>query len=405
MAKTRDTNEAHALLDLTQPVTISINTNSGNITVRTSDVAEVRVWADDDDSIEMLSNDSNVSVSHVQVGSRSRGSGRHTRIGGHAFDHESLVDALQMNVRRGSSDLRVTIPRELPTGSRLFLQSQSGDIRVEEITSNVAVVTSAGDVEFSTIIGDAELQSVSGDVRVRKIDGNLQARSTNGDIVVEAINGHANLNTVSGDIDMKAADLQSLQAKSSSGDIHIHGSLLHIADYEASSVSGDVMFDVDLPADGAVLSFNTISGDKDFDGPWILESKRNPAPQAEHPRVKLNSSSGDLQAVGRASDKAPSTAEPPSDDPTEPFSFSKDGDTWVFDMPDELLGWTGQTERIASITDKISQAVDQSLGSVFAGFGTKPAQETAEERRLKLLQAVERGEISVEEALRQFDRD
>lgn len=405
----RETQSGVATLDLAKPATISVNTTSGNISVVTADNSDaVHVSSDDEEPADLyVATDGNdVQVNNeIQIGANARRAARELRRHfRHGFDPHSFDPGRFLTLNHGSSDLRVEIPKGLAAGSRLIVRTNSGDIDSSDLPCSLAAMSQSGDIEIGSVAGDAEVVSVSGDITVQAVSGNLTARSTNGDIRVDESHGHLNVHSVSGDIELKDASPRSLEARSSSGDITIDGAFLHLADYSATSSSGDINVHVDLPESGALLTLHTVSGDKDIKGPWTLGGRRSRAANDDLPRVRLHSTSGDVTAIGRPDSSVPEAkadAEATKGDETSPIW--RDGDSWVFEFDNPDL----HADRIADITTKISDAVNKATGSLLASVPMpgEPAKEDIETRRLHLLQAVERGEMSVDEALRQLEQE
>lgn len=130
--------------------------------------------------------------------------------------------------------------------------SQSGDVRVEEVTRRLDVSTLSGEIQATGVAGDADLKSVSGDVRLHDVNGDLD------------------METVSGEIEIRAAVAKQVRAHTTSGDVLYEGSIDPQGRYELVSHSGDVRLGIPRNT-GAQLTVSTWSGSVDSDFPITLK--------------------------------------------------------------------------------------------------------------------------------------
>ncbi len=87
--------------------------------------------------------------------------------------------------------------------------------------------------------GDICINSVSGAIVLRGITGSLKIKTVSGDVEVESFQGSLILDTVSADVKFMGSALTSIVANSVSGDLRIHTPLTQ-GPYKFNSVSGDV---------------------------------------------------------------------------------------------------------------------------------------------------------------------
>jgi DUF4097 and DUF4098 domain-containing protein YvlB len=87
--------------------------------------------------------------------------------------------------------------------------------------------------------GDFTVNSVSGEIVLRGITGSLKIKTVSGDAEAETIKGSLILDTVSADVEIKESNLSSIAANSVSGDLRICTPLTQ-GPYTFNSVSGDV---------------------------------------------------------------------------------------------------------------------------------------------------------------------
>lgn len=127
----------------------------------------------------------------------------------------------------------------------------------EECTLKVRGVSNTARIEGITGIHD--ISSVSGDVELRALGGELKLNTVSGDVQGEMITGPVLLKTVSGDIKFKNCDISKLTGKTVSGDMEVE-SPLGDGPYDFNSVSGDIK--LYLPGvRGATVTSSSLSGD------------------------------------------------------------------------------------------------------------------------------------------------
>jgi hypothetical protein len=199
---------------------------------------------------------------------------------------------------RGSVDADVEL--ELPHGTRLVLETVSGEITAEALD------------------GDQRYTTTSGDVFLNEGGGALRVTTVSGDVIVRAerpVSGR--VESVSGDLVLSAPRIDALRAQSVSGDVEVDGALAPGGDFRIETVSGD--FGIGLAGDAAfeVRGISTdISSDIDHRIEGRLDRRRVVIGSGE-PNVIFSSMSGDLsirrqrRAMPAAPD-APSPAPPPA---------------------------------------------------------------------------------------------
>jgi hypothetical protein len=144
--------------------------------------------------------------------------------------------------------------------------------------------------------GDASVNSVSGNISLRHLTGSVHLHTVSGDAEGDLITGNLELETVSGDISFTESVLRSIKANSVSGDLHIHTSLAE-GPYDFKSVSGDLHLNVP-PETHCTAELHSVSGDLVSAFP-ITASSRHHGSQTVNIRgggviISLRSVSGDL---------------------------------------------------------------------------------------------------------------
>jgi hypothetical protein len=144
--------------------------------------------------------------------------------------------------------------------------------------------------------GDVNVNSVSGEITLKDMKGSLRIHSVSGDIEGENLDGKLNADTVSGDVEVKASTLSTINGKTVSGDIRISTPLAD-GPYDFKSVSGDVQ--LKLPSETRCTGeLHSLSGDLSTSFPASGYSS-NPGSKEVHVqgggvKISLNSVSGDL---------------------------------------------------------------------------------------------------------------
>ncbi len=127
---------------------------------------------------------------------------------------------------------------------------------------DITLRSSTGDLEVSDIQGALYLQTANGDIRLENIEGAAIVRSASGDIQVEQITGKLGVNSASGDIRIDQARLEELSAHTASGDIGLDMLNVPSKGFDIKTVSGDLT--VELPGNARLTAqLSTFSGDLD----------------------------------------------------------------------------------------------------------------------------------------------
>jgi hypothetical protein len=154
---------------------------------------------------------------------------------------------LPINVRRGEGVLSIEIDSKGPGG----LLGWRGRNDVE--------------VEFDIVLPRAarvDVNSVSADLDATGMVGDQSYRTVSGDIMLVGTGGRLNLTTVSGDAEVSADEPIEADVNSTSGDLQLTGPLLRAT--KLRTVSGDVEIRGGFEA-GAMHGVETVSGDCDIE--------------------------------------------------------------------------------------------------------------------------------------------
>jgi len=234
---------------------------------------------------------------------------------------------------------------ELPRTADLTIDTASADVRATGMTGPKRFRTASGDLSLEAIGGELEIEAVSGDIRIDTDAAvNLRGRS------------------ISGDMRLRAARLGKLEMTTTSGDLHIDAEMAGSGPYSIKSISGDVTL---VARAGLEVEAHTITGDLSSGVAHRIDTT---------PGRKL-------LIVGK---------------PVATLSFkSVSGDLEVVEPRDQA-----RAERPAPATPSApgASAVPAPPAPPVAPVEADPSDAV----RLGILQALERGELSVEDASRQL---
>lgn len=109
------------------------------------------------------------------------------------------------------------------------------------------------------ISGELDISTVSGDLGLYSLNGEIKIKSVSGDVQGEQISAPARIDTVSGDLHLKMSNFPSLQAKTVSGDLTFETRLGN-GPYDFNAVSGDIELEVTRLI-GMTVDSSSLSGD------------------------------------------------------------------------------------------------------------------------------------------------
>ena len=218
---------------------IAVQTVSGDVTIRMTEHPEDDVIIDGDvDELDVRRSDDGVlTISQGKTASSSFFFGR------------------------GLSSASVTLYLPRRHWEFLRVSTISGDVRVEgdNEVGLLAVKTTSGELEGGLPrCGQLDFSSVSGDLNWEGDVQTLRAKTTSGDARLSGYLGETEFSTISGDIDLTGA-VTALWCVSTSGDIDVRSSV-QPERLDVTSRSGDC--DIYLPANSTfTVRFRTASGD------------------------------------------------------------------------------------------------------------------------------------------------
>jgi hypothetical protein len=245
--------------------------------------------------------------------------------------------------RRSRPDLEIEVPR----GASVTIETANADIEAFGLRGRTKLRTASGEVAIDEVGGTLELEAVSGDVRVAA-DGTLDLRAR----------------TISGDLVVRGPRLERAEIATTSGDVRLDATLSGAGPFGVETVSGDVSI---VGRMGITVDARTVTGDLTSDLPHRRDAGRG--------RKQLVVGNGAI-----------------------PFAFrSVSGDLRVTAPRDSLA----PAHTIAA-GETMPTASAQPVEALAAAAPERAADGGREVARLDVLRALERGELSVEVAMRRL---
>ena len=213
-----------------------------------------------------------------------------------------VFEEAQLLVDQGDGYLRVEEPDDNTSLGALVGRLFSGRGHVE-LTVNVDMPAGAelsldgvsADVNVEGLRGVQRYNTVSGDLTLARSGGSVRLKSVSGDVTVRADQPvSVRADTVSGDLTVVAPEIRGLRANAVSGDVEIEGQLAMGKEYRIDTVSGDVGVGL---LGGASFEVRGISSDVVSDLDHRIEGRqdrRRVVVGAGGPDFIFNSMSGDL---------------------------------------------------------------------------------------------------------------
>jgi len=359
----------------------------------------------------------------------------------------NLPEGSSVSVRTTSGDVKIE-----DLDASVSVATASGDIDLERLEGKVSAHSASGDVEAHSLKGSLETNTASGDISVEGGDAWAALRSVSGDISIRDFTlKNARVTTVSGTVTVNAVVNNDAEYTfdSVSGDMRLTTALpASGASLSFRSMSGDASVEGDWTKGsgkrawtlrgqegGPKISVKTVSGSLKANGviSGDLEARTESMPKdvtedARHEDAATDESTGpnitvdadweraktwlkdisqrvskfvnDLDAAGDRRYQERQT----SGDETQPIDVTLSAP----EAPEPAA--TAPTEPMPEMPAQPEKPEPPAspAGAETAPLPPTPPEapekpETSSERRLRLLQAVQRGELSVDEALAQLD--
>jgi DUF4097 and DUF4098 domain-containing protein YvlB len=259
-------------LAVTGPVSLDLNTGSGNVQVLPGSSQEVRItghikvtnWfgGDGEDKIKRLQE-------HPPI----EQNGNDIRIG-HMDDPElrrnisisydlTVPPDTQLHSHTGSGNQRIDGIR-----GPLEIDSGSGDLKLSSIGDTVRAGAGSGNIDVDGVKGNVHLKTGSGTVRATNVAGGFEGSTGSGNLTLEQTSpGAVRADTGSGDLELRGVH-GSLEARAGSGTIRAEGE--PTAGWTVHTGSGTVQ--LKLPSNASFdLTAHTGSGSISLDHPISVQ--------------------------------------------------------------------------------------------------------------------------------------
>ena len=401
--------EDHVPVDLNQPIVLEVHNPNGDVTVRAADRTDVLVGhVTPGFSSDLGGDEAGLTIdahnNRIEIRPNPRAGAGWAGITGDV-DLDAVVGQITKAFRRGGPWTSAKPGKVRVAAGRHVWCDITIDVP-RAITGRVEIHTAAGDVRIEGVASEIALNTMSGDVRVVRTGGDLALQTASGDLVIEGATGRLTAHTASGDVHVTSAQIDGFHIQTAAGDILLDAMLAGDGHFRAQTASGDVRLTLRQPTAGgeepaATLAFHTVSGDAHVTPPFRKSDHRlwQAGAGGRGPRIDVTTISGDLAAGFAAADSAfvpASSPTSPTGDVPPPPPVS----------PEDVIA----PARPSSPTEPAPLTMSwPRCENDLATTNTRPeaAQSTAHDDagRLAVLEAVERGEIDVEEALRRLEAE
>jgi len=388
--------QEHFPVDLSQPLVLDVHNPHGDVTIRATDRGDVLVGHS---APELPGGEAGLLIDvqenrieirpHPHIGAGWSGS-----IAG--IDLDAVAEQITRAFRwAGPSSSFGPGAMRAASGSRGWTAIAIDVPRT--VAGRITIHTASGNVRVEGVAGELALNAMSGDVRVVGAGGNLVLHTASGDMTVEGATGRLSARSASGDVRISSAQVEGCQVQTASGDIVLDAVLNGEGPFRAQTASGDVRLTLRQSAaggdePGATLDFHTVSGDAHVTPPFRQTDRRlwRAGSGERGPRVEVTTVSGDLTAGFADAERLVASASSP-----------------VSPMDDAPLAPAGAPVPPSSPTAPPPPPQNWPHGQLdLAATEARPDAEPTthgDAARLAVLEAVERGEIDIEEALLRLD--
>lgn len=214
---------------------------------------------------------------------------------------DAIFERSRMRVAAGSGALAIEESNGSSLGGmigRILTGRGSVDIDVElEVprSARLVIETISGEITAEGLRGEQRCTTTSGDLYLDDAGGTMRIETVSGDAVIRAERPvSARVQAISGDLALTAPRIDALRAQTVSGDIELEGELARDGEFRLETVSGDVS--VGLAGD-ASFEVRGISSDISSDIDHRIEGRldrRRVVVGSGQPVVIFSSMSGDL---------------------------------------------------------------------------------------------------------------
>jgi hypothetical protein len=331
-----------------------------------------------------------------------------------ATDHasaERALDSGRVAIQRGDGSLEIETPeRRLSTGlAWLFGGARvSADVLVEAPWgTKLRFETLSGSIEAENLVGDQKYRTVSGEIRMWNLGGHVEASTISGGITLDGGSAlRLRASTISGGIKARAGLFHGLSLSTTSGSMIVIGALDPAGDHRAESISGSVDF---TPLSGVSAELKTVSGSIQSEIEHHVEGTRGfwrAIVGDGRANLRVNSTSGSLRLLtprptgaGVGTSGGAATTQPVAGTgPDEPAPAETDAAVAAGETAGPQPGAT--TAAVIATPTAESWNPDETAEEA----ADHACDDRADDDELVVLQALERGEIGVDEAAARLER-
>lgn len=335
-------------------------------------------------------------------------------------------------------DLVVRLPKNLAEGSRVNVKNANGDGTLHGVAAEVDFKTANGDLDVSDVAGALTINSANGDLTATDVAGKVHASTANGDIdlndiagaiegstangdvAVSGSSGAVSVRTANGDISVTNSTWNGGRLATVAGDITVNAALVNATNYSFDSVSGAVDVFARVP-EGASFTAKSLTGEVEVIGDLQKQGKREwTAGSGKGPRLSAKTVSADITVKVTVDN----TLTLVNEEPAAPTTTTVEpvGETAKGGEININLDFEAEREQLKRMFKDLGGKLNTFLGENRPTPPEAPqapeapeapqAPEVPEEvksatadRRTKLLEAVKNGEMTVDEALAELERD
>ena len=274
---------------------LDLRVTAGDVTVRGTDGDEVRITA----NFEIRAS-SDEDADRIYAGAQLRVAKRDGALVVEDPGDEPSLSGLVGRIFSGNGHVELEVRVEMPQRAELRLEGVSGDLSVDGLQ------------------GEQRYNTVSGDVSLTRAGGSVRANSVSGDLTLRAVSPiSARAESVSGDVSLVGPSIDALRVNTVSGDMEIEGQLATGGEHRLESVSGDAVIGL---VGGATFEVRGIASDVSSDLDHRIEGRqdrRRVTVGSGGPTVLFNSMSGDLsinrpRRLDRVVPQPPAAPAPPA---------------------------------------------------------------------------------------------
>jgi hypothetical protein len=241
-----------------------------------------------------------------------------TARGQNANDVREMLQLVQVEVteRNGRADVRTRYPGSeerrnnnrrnfsvsvaynvsAPAGTRLSIESISGNVKVTDIKGDVSANTISGDLRISGAARVSGAKTISGVVEIVDVqsDGPIETGSVSGDVLLRRVTARRiDASSVSGHIKLEELECDRVSANTTSGSVAFTGPLVRNGRYELNAFSGEIRM-ILTGSTGFEIDANSFSGEI---RPEMAITTRGSDGGRRGRRTTLNGTYGDGSAI------------------------------------------------------------------------------------------------------------